>query len=183
MSEISERYERVADQFSARVDAVPEGGWDAPAPPEGWLARDVVGHLSEWLPGFFCGVFGLEQPTIPSAADDPVGAWHALDGFLRTAINDPDLATSTRDTPMGPKSFEDAFDMICTPDVLMHTWDLARATGLDETRDPVEVHRFVSGMEPMDEAMRSSGHYGPRIPVPEDADEQTRMIAFIGRRP
>jgi uncharacterized protein (TIGR03086 family) len=67
--------------------------------------------------------------------------------------------------------------------VLIHTWDLARATGLDETLDADEVHRFVESMEPMDQMLRDSGHYGPRVAVPDDADEQTRLIAFVGRRP
>jgi uncharacterized protein (TIGR03086 family) len=73
--------------------------------------------------------------------------------------------------------------MICTTDVLIHTWDLARATGLDETLDATEVHRYVEGMEPLDQLLRDSGQYGPRIPVADDADEQTRLIAFLGRRP
>jgi hypothetical protein len=38
-------------------------------------------------------------------------------------------------------------------------------------------------MEPMDEVIRTSGHYGPRVEVPDDADEQTRVLAFLGRRP
>jgi hypothetical protein len=49
---------------------------------------------------------------------------------------------------MGVSSLEDTVDRICTPDVLVHTWDLARATGLDESLDPDEVHRFVESMEP-----------------------------------
>jgi uncharacterized protein (TIGR03086 family) len=77
--------------------------------------------------------------------------------------------------------------MICTPDVLIHTWDLARAAGLDEVLDPGEVARNVAGVEAMDptveEAMRDSGHYGPRVEVPADADAQTRLLAFMGRRP
>ncbi len=84
---------------------------------------------------------------------------------------------------MGQKTLEAAIDMICTPDVLIHTWDLARATGQDETLDADEVHRFVESMEPTDQLLRDSGQYGPRVPVPDDADEQTRMIAFVGRHP
>ena len=42
---------------------------------------------------------------------------------------------------------------------------------------------MLEGMEPIDDLLRSSGHYGPRVEVPADADEQTRLIAFIGRRP
>jgi hypothetical protein len=42
---------------------------------------------------------------------------------------------------------------------------------------------MLIGMEPIDEILRSSGQYGPRVEVPADADEQTRLIAFIGRQP
>jgi hypothetical protein len=62
-------------------------------------------------------------------------------------------------------------------------WDLARATGLDDPLDANEVHRFVESVEPMNAMLRESGHYGPRVMVPDDADEQTRLIAFVGRQP
>jgi hypothetical protein len=65
----------------------------------------------------------------------------------------------------------------------VHTWDLARATGGDERLDADEVHRMVAGMEPYDDMMRSSGQYGPRVEVAADADEQARLLAFMGRRP
>ncbi len=65
----------------------------------------------------------------------------------------------------------------------MHTWDLARATGLDERLDPDEVHALFVTMEPMDEMLRQSGQFGARVPVPDDADEQTKLIAFTGRQP
>jgi hypothetical protein len=38
-------------------------------------------------------------------------------------------------------------------------------------------------MEPLDEVLRQSGQYGARVTVPDDADEQTRLIAFTGRQP
>ena len=183
MSEISDRYRRVAGQFTARVEAVPPGAWENPAPCEGWVARDVVRHLVEWLPAFFCGQWGVEPPAALSVDDDPAAAWKALDGTLQGALDDPAVAGAVRDTPIGPSSFAEAIDTICTPDVLVHTWDLARATGQDETLDAEVVHRFVEGMEPHDQAIRESGHYGPRVPVPDDADEQTRLIAFVGRQP
>ena len=74
--------------------------------------------------------------------------------------------------------------MIGTGDVLLHTWDLARATGQDETLDAVEVERMLAGMASIDEAMlRNSGHYGPRVEVSDDASAQDKLIAFIGRQP
>ncbi|MCU1370954.1 MAG: hypothetical protein JWO77_2148 [Ilumatobacteraceae bacterium] len=183
MGEIADRYRRIAAQFSQRVDGVPDERWDDPAPPEGWVARDVVGHLTSWLPDYFFETWDLGAERPPDAAVDPVAAWHSLDRTIQAALDDPDVAGRRRDTRMGDQSFEDQIDMICTPDVMMHTWDLARATGQDETLDAAEVHRFVGAMEPMDELLRTSGHYGPRVPVPDDADEQTRMIGFIGRTP
>ena len=183
MNEISERYRRVAAGFTARVTAVPEGAWDNPAPCEGWVARDVVGHLVEWLSGFFFGRWDLDVPPVTPVHQDPAAAWKALDAAIQSSLDAPEIAARELETPMGRSSFAETIDTICTPDILIHTWDLARATGLDETLDPDEVHRFADGIEPMDEILRASGHYGPRTPVAADADEQTWLLAFLGRRP
>ena len=42
---------------------------------------------------------------------------------------------------------------------------------------------LLTGMEGVEEMLRSSGHYGPRVTVPDDADSATRLIGFIGRDP
>jgi uncharacterized protein (TIGR03086 family) len=76
-----------------------------------------------------------------------------------------------------------AIDMIYTGDVFLHRWDLARATGQDETLDPDKCAEMFEAMLPMDDALRQSGHFGPRVDVPDDADVQTRLLAFIGRNP
>lgn len=183
MSEQAERYRRIADRFTETVRAVPEDAWENPAPPEGWVARDVVGHLVAWLPAFFFDTWGIQAPPAPTVDEDPVVAWEAVDGAIRGAFADPEIANGERETRMGRSTFAQTFDMIGTTDVFLHTWDLARATGLDETLDPDEVHTLLVGMEPFDELLRQSGHYGPRVEVPDDADEQSRLIAFIGRRP
>jgi uncharacterized protein (TIGR03086 family) len=175
MTEISDRFRKVADGFTQRARAVPADRWDAPAPCEGWVAHDVVDHMVEWMPS----LLGLEVPR----HDDPVPSWEALRESIQSGLDDPEVAGREMDLPPGRFSFENAVDMFCTGDVLVHTWDLARATGQDETLDADEVHRMFSGMEPYDEAMRASGHYGPRVTVPADADEQTKLIAFIGRQP
>ena len=183
MSEPADRYRKVAAAFTERVRAVPAERWDAPAPCEGWVARDVVRHLVEWLPAFFFPTWDIEWAPGPSVDEDPVGAWVALDRTIQAALDDPDVAGSERETRMGRSSFAATVDTICTGDVLIHTWDLARATGLDEGLDPEEVHGMLVGVEPMDEVLRSSGHYGPRVDVAEGADEQTRLLAFLGRHP
>ena len=52
-----------------------------------------------------------------------------------------------------------------------------------ETLDPDKCAVMLEGMLPMDEVLRQSGHYGPRVDVPDDADVQTKLLAFIGRTP
>jgi uncharacterized protein (TIGR03086 family) len=183
VSEIAERYRRIADQFGARVQAVPDDAWERAAPCEGWVARDVVRHLVEWVPGFFDSYAGIELGAMPSVDTDPAGAWAALDLSLRALLDDPAVAAQEFDSPPGPTTVENAVDTFCTGDILVHTWDLARATGLDETLDADEVHRMFVSMEPMDEVLRSSGQFGSRVVVPDDADEQTKLIAFTGRQP
>ena len=183
MSEIAERYRKVAAGFSRRVEGVAPDGWDVPAPCEGWMARDVVGHLVGWVPSFFFEQWGLDWTPGPPATEDPVAAWRAIDLNLQAALDDPVMAATEADTRMGRVSFESRVDMICTPDLLVHTWDLARATGQDETLDPDEALRMFTNMEPMDEMIRGSGQFGPRVAVPDDADPQTKLIAFTGRDP
>jgi hypothetical protein len=41
-----------------------------------------------------------------------------------------------------------AIDMIYTSDVFLHRWDLARATGQDETLDPDKCAAMLEGMLP-----------------------------------
>jgi uncharacterized protein (TIGR03086 family) len=189
MSDISNRFRRVAAGFTATVEAVPPDAWERPAPCEGWVARDVVRHLVEWLPGpgFLLGAFGVETGPIPSVDTDPAGAWAVVRDAIQGALDDPAVAGRVEDCgPPGRLAFEAAVDMTCTPDVLIHTWDLARAAGLDERLDPDEVHHQLAGVDAIpsevDEGMRASGHFGARVPVADGADEQTRLLAFMGRR-
>jgi len=67
-------------------------------------------------------------------------------------------------------------------DVLVHTWDLARAVGGDERLDLAAVSDAYSGLKPMDEMIRRPGVFGPKIEPPAHADEQTEFLCFLGRR-
>jgi len=183
MTEISNRFAKVAGEFTRRAVAVPAGAWDKPAPCEGWLARDVVRHMVEWMPSLFFDPWEIERPNFPDVDHEPAGAWVALVDAIQARLEDPATAPREADIHPGRYSFEHAVDMFGTGDIVVHTWDLARATGLDESLDPGEVHRMLEAMEPIDEMLRQSCQYGPRVMVPDDADEQTRLIAFTGRRP
>ena len=183
MSSPADEHRRIAAAFTATVEGVAPAAWDEPAPPEGWVARDVIRHLVEWFPAFLLSA-GITLPAGPSVDEDPVGAWRTHTDAVQALLDDPDVAEREHDFPhIGRLSLGQAIDMIYTADVFMHRWDLARATGQDETLDPDQCAVMYEGMLPMDAALRESGHYGPRVDVPDDANAQTKLLAFIGRTP
>ena len=184
MSGAADEHRRVAGAFTTTVEGTAPESWDRPAPVEGWVARDVVRHLVEWLPAFLQGAAGITLPAGPSVDDDPVGAWRTQTNAVQALLDDADTAEREHDLPhIGRMPLEQAIDMIYTSDVFLHRWDLARATGQDETLDAGKCAEMLAGMEQMEDAMRQSGQFGPRVEVADDADVQTRLIAFIGRTP
>lgn len=178
----SQTHRRVAGTFTDRVRGTAD--WDAPAPPEGWTARDVVGHLVTWFPSFLEGGAGIRLAAGPDVDTDPVAAWQVHSDAVQQLLDDPGTAGRMLSNPhTGDVPLDVAVDMFYTADVFLHTWDLARATGQDETLDTDRCAQMLAGMEPMDGVLRGSGQYGPRVDVPDDADVQTRLLAFIGRDP
>lgn len=179
--EPSERHRAVAAGFTARVRDAAD--WDVPAPVPGWRARDVVGHLVDWFPGFLATGTGLILDRGPSTADDPVQAWQVHADAVQRILDGPDATTPFRHPMVGEMALPDAIDRFYTTDVFLHTWDLARATGQDDHLDEQTCAELLAGMTPIEELLRSSGHYGPAVPVPGTADVQTRLLGFIGRDP
>jgi uncharacterized protein (TIGR03086 family) len=180
----ADEFREVAGRFGAVAAGVRHDQWDDPSPVEEWTARDVVRHLVEWFPPFLSGGAGIDLPGGPSVDTDPAGAWGQLQGAVQALLDDPGSAELVLSNPhIGEVALPQAVSQFFTADVFMHTWDLARATGQDDTLDPERCAAMLAGMEPMEGPMRQSGQYGPRVEVAEDADAQTRMLGFIGRDP
>jgi uncharacterized protein (TIGR03086 family) len=182
MSEISERYARLADAFAAKIAAVPGDRWDSQSPCQEWKARDVVGHVVA-TQGMFLGFVGQELGDIPSADDDPLGAWNAARARVQANLDDPERAQAEFQGLSGPSTFEAAVDKFLCSDLVVHGWDLARAAGLDDGMEDDDIERVRRYMESMGEGLRSPGAFGPEVEAPQDADRHGRLLAFLGRRP
>jgi uncharacterized protein (TIGR03086 family) len=176
----AERHRLVAGVFTDRVEGTRD--WEAPAPVDGWTAREVVRHLVEWFPAFL-SAGGVELARGPSVDDDPVAAWRTHAEGVQALLDGPDPDRPFSHAVAGTHPLDGAIDLFYTSDVFMHTWDLARATGQDDQLDPDFCAQLLEGMTPMEDLLRSSGQYGPAVPVPDDAPVQDRMIGFIGRDP
>lgn len=181
MSEISQRYAGLAARFTDIVKAVPDNRWSSPSPCEGWTARDIVGHMVS-THGMFLGFIGLELGDIPSAENDPLAAWSAARDKVQAALDDPSKAEATFDGHFGTSALQDAIDRFICFDLIVHRWDLARATGGDQHLDPGEIRRLREDAAGFGDAMRSPGAFGPALEAPPGADEQTELLAFLGRQ-
>lgn len=178
----ADRHRQVAGAFTGLVQATSQ--WEAPAPVAGWVARDVVRHLTDWLPGFLRAGAGIDLARGPAVSDDPVGCWQVHSQAVQALLDDPDTANRTLTNPhLGDLPLDRAVSQFYITDVFLHTWDLARATGQPDRLDADFCGQLLAGMQQMEDAMRSSGQYGPRVPVPDDADVQAKLLGFIGRDP
>jgi len=178
-----ERFRRVAGRFTDVVDEVPAGAWSNPAPCDGWTARDVVRHLVEWVPSFFSRA-GIELAVSVSVDDDPAKAWAQLRDALQSQLDDPASGESEIDIePVGRHTVAAAIEQFVTADIVVHTWDLAKATGLDATIDHEMAARMVPGMAGIGDMLVASGQYRPAVPVPDDASVEDKLIALTGRDP
>jgi len=173
-----------AGAFTALVNGAGPDAWDQQSPVADWRARDVVGHLVEWFPGFLESGAGIVLPAGPSAADDPVGAWNHHVAAVQDLLDDPATADAVLTNPhLGEVPLDQAIERFYTADVFLHTWDLAKATGQPNALDEDRCAAMLAGMEPLDEMLRQSGQYGPKVEVGDDASAQDRLMGFIGRDP
>lgn len=171
--------ERLVLGFDRRVRAVPHDRWSSPTPCEGWSASDLVGHVTTTMAGLAAAL----TQTAPAAFDpaDITGSWETARDAVVHAMQTADLTTKVPG-PIGLMPAAAVIDNLLSIDVLVHTWDLARAVGGDEALDSDDVVRALAVMQPMDAVIRAPGVFGPKVPVPAGADSQTELLHFLGRR-
>ena len=180
MTEISERYRRIADGFTTRIDGVPGDRWSSPSPCTDWVARDVAAHAIG-THGRVLATLDETEPAEVDADGDLAEQWSLARGRLESALDDPDRASKTVGGMFGEQPFSSLVGRLVCADTLIHTWDLARATGQDDRLDPEAVSTALVFLEPIDEAIRRPGGFAAKIQPPDDADEQTRLLNFCGR--
>jgi uncharacterized protein (TIGR03086 family) len=173
-------YRRATDHaigVAARVGSEQLGD---PTPCSAWNVQDLLDHLTgtEYL------LAALEQrePTPrrgATAADYEMGVAAVLEGLAAPGALDW--------TCMSPLGFEWPVGQAVAGtfmDVLVHTFDLARATGQDERLDPDMVEVCIAMFLPdMPERGRQAGIVGPAVPIGPGASPQDVLLAAMGRTP
>ncbi len=180
VTEASDRFRANTALFNERVEAVPPDRWESQSPCEDWKARDVVRHVVGTYE-MFLGFVDEKAPPGLSTDDDPVGAFHKARDAVQRALDTPALAQKEYDGMFGRVTFEDSVNRFLASDALVHTWDLARAAGLDDTLPPDECERVLQMLAPLDDKMRTPGGFHEKIDPPQADDPQTRLLNFVGR--
>ena len=178
MSEFLAQYSALAADFGSRVHGATD--WSATAPCEGWTARDVVAHVVGGHRGLIAATGGAPVAEL-TADEDIVGAWDAATEGIKAVLSDPSKVAMAVPGPMGEMPAGQMIARFMCTDVLVHTWDLARATGQDESLQADAVRMAYSGLKPMDAMLRRPGVFGPKVAAPAGADEQTEFLCFLGR--
>ncbi|MFI5590169.1 TIGR03086 family metal-binding protein [Amycolatopsis sp. NPDC051758] len=179
-------YGRAQDGFDAVLAAVRDDQWETPSACAEWTVRDVAGHvvwgqhqLRAWATGEdyteTAGAPGSPHPAVLAGAD-PLETWRAA----RTApLADETLRRTISLTGLGEIPLEGVVTLLIT-DLVAHSWDIGSALGQDVRLAPDLVavaHDWARA-----NVVRRPGFFGPELVPPAGADEQTRMLAFLGRR-
>jgi len=181
MTDAAERHRTRAVDFGRIVAGIHD--WDAPTPVAEWRARDVVGHLVDWLSGLLSHG-GIHPPPGPSAADDPAAAWTHHAAAVQALLDDPERSAQPFDAgPGGTGPVGEVIDRLYTNDVYFHAWDLARASGQDDGHDAEADAATYAEMLGIEDLIRGSGQFGDQQPVPDHATGTERLMAFLGRDP
>ena len=183
-NEVAERHVRSCERFGAAVAAA-GGKWDRPTPCADWSARDVLEHVIGFHDVLLLRPLGA-KPDRPR--DDPLQRWLLTHDALRSAFSRPGLFDGPIDVPAvgtNPPTQLDAAPLVAalTQDVLVHTWDLARAVDADNRLDPGLCERYLGQLPDDPQALVASGMFGPAVEVATDTDSQARLLARLGRDP
>ncbi|MFK0278961.1 TIGR03086 family metal-binding protein [Streptomyces sp. NPDC090499] len=130
-------------------------------------ARKELGATTDHRPGAALPALGPQwRQELPKALDALAEAWRdpsAWDGMTRAG---------GIDLPGGVAG------AVAADELVIHGWDLARATGQEYVPDPAALAAAYGFLR-----MGGRGPFGPRVPVPEGARLLDRAVGLSGRDP
>lgn len=169
---------------------VTDGQLDGVTPCPGYAVRHMLGHLAGLATAFRDAGrkdLGTTTDTSPdSAVPDIEPGWRqtlpkVLDE-LAEAWRDP--AAWTGETRAGGITLPGAIaGMVAVDELVIHAWDLARATGQQYEPDPAALRASHDFLAASAEDPSRGEIFGPVVPVPDAAPLLDRTIGLSGRDP
>jgi uncharacterized protein (TIGR03086 family) len=181
-------YTSVLFGFEHVLRSVPAGAWDGPSPCEGWTVREVAGHAMVVVNNVAAraGVGSMLDPfdgVGATAGDDPAATFRDIRKRYFEAVDQPDALKIVTESRLGTMTIDDYIEQMYG-DTLVHTWDVARGAGLDDTLDPDAVSVVYASYLARDMTpLRAPQRYADEVAIDDDASEQDKLLAFTGRNP
>ncbi|MFG1921025.1 TIGR03086 family metal-binding protein [Cryptosporangium sp. NPDC048952] len=154
----------------------------APTPCSEYDVRALVNHLLQWGPPLVGAARKQEVAPVEPDAD-----WRkALDAHFDELVEVWSAPEAWQGTTRMGAPVEMPAPMIggmVLGEVVLHGWDLARATGQSPTWSDTTVIPILEGVRATAEMGREMGVYGPEVPVPTDAPPLDRLLGLTGRNP
>ncbi|MFC7896120.1 TIGR03086 family metal-binding protein [Streptomyces sp. NPDC057381] len=172
-----------------------EGVGDArladPTPCPDLAVRNLLGHLTGLAVAFRDAArkeLGATTDTSPEASVPDIGpGWREelpkVLGELAEAWRDP--AAWTGMTRAGGVDLPgEVAGAVVADELVIHGWDLARATGQEYAPDPAALQAAYALLAASaEESDRDAGMFGPVVPVAADAPLLDRAVGLSGRDP
>ncbi|MFI7706494.1 TIGR03086 family metal-binding protein [Nonomuraea sp. NPDC049480] len=167
---------RATERTAGMVRAVREEQLESSTPCEKFDVKGLINHL-EWVAEMFESLGRKGEPVEqgPYAGDFPERAERMLAAWSR-----PEAWEGTSPAMGLPMT---ALAHMWLVDMVVHGWDLARATGQEYEPDPDAVARALRFTDQMVEMGRQRGAFGPPVSVPDNAPPFDRLLGTVGRDP
>jgi uncharacterized protein (TIGR03086 family) len=174
-------YRAATDRAVAVVEAVAPSQLTWPTPCSEWTVQQLIDHLISGADYLLAAATGAGPVSTEGASGTD---YRMRVGRVLSALELPGALERVCVSPLGfnwPVADAIAGTFM---DVLIHTWDLARATGQDEQLDTRLVDACVAMFLPeMPRRGREAGIVGPEVVLAENASVQDRLLAAMGRTP
>lgn len=177
------------DEVRRRLSAFDTSQFSKATPCSEWSVRDLAEHLyngSNSAAGLLEPDQQAPKPAAELSDEELVEAIDAAFEHELAAFSAPDALSRSFTHPRAGEMNGERLLGLRTGDYLLHSWDLARASGAeDETLPPHLVEVVYAGLAPMAAMLAQSGAFGsgPSGTLPEDAPLQQRLLDLSGRRP
>ncbi|QWF84888.1 TIGR03086 family metal-binding protein [Amycolatopsis sp. CA-230715] len=178
-----------------RLRRVRHEHWAQPTPCAEWTVRQLVSHLVQANLIYALLLRGgrkeqfitiREQDTL---GDDPLAAFERAAAECSAEFRAEGALDRAVDYPFGPVVGRQLLGLLIA-DVVVHTWDLARAIEGDERLDPelvswthANIEAIFDGVSDGPTATDNSGNYFayPPSAPPRSADPQNLLLHLMGR--
>jgi len=148
MSESLRLYTSILFGFEFAVRSMPASAWDEPSPCDSWTRREVAGHAMSVVNNIAArGGVGTAVDGFTGVADfagpNPYDTFRRCrDRYLLATDHEGALQTMIK-SRLGEMTLDTYIGKMCI-DTLVHTWDVAHGSGVDDTLDPDAVHAIWS---------------------------------------